>query len=86
MSFDTPLEPTPPPRPKRAPKRPTVQALLKAATAAGLKVAAIETNASGVKLIFADGAQKSPEDDGDALDRRMVEQMGVARMGVRVRR
>lgn len=69
----------------RRPKRPSVKAMIKAAKAAGLEIASIECSEDGVRLIC--GTQAASVDtDESQLDRRMTEQMGVARLGGRKRR
>jgi hypothetical protein len=69
----------------RRPKRPSIQAMIKAAKKAGLQISSIECDEDGVKLIC--GAQTSRADtDENELDRRMTEQMGVTRLGGRKRR
>ncbi|MEQ1818942.1 MAG: hypothetical protein ABL871_10050 [Terricaulis sp.] len=65
---------------RRAVKRPTVAALLKAARNAGLDISAIESTDSGVKLIVGIERGDSSGDDDASLDQRMTEQMGVARL------
>jgi hypothetical protein len=70
-------------RPRR--KRPSVASMLKAAKAAGLEIAAIEVDGSGFKLVCGKHARAGESDDLD-IDRRMTEQMGVARLGGRARR
>ena len=69
----------------RRPKRPSVKAMIKAAKAAGLEIASIECSEDGVRLIC--GTQTASVDtDESQLDRRMTEQMGIARLGGRKRR
>lgn len=67
-------------RGKRRPKRPSITAMIKAAKAAGLEISAIECDESGVKVVCGARVVAATCDD-DELDRRMTEQMGVARMG-----
>lgn len=71
---------------KRAAKRPTLSALIKAAHSAGLRITAIESGESGVRLLIGGQTSTAGDDEAADLDRLMVEQMGVARMGGRSRR
>ena len=70
----------------RAAKRPSVAALLKAAAAAGLKVVAIECSEEGVKVVVGVEHARQAADDGAVLDAIMSEQMGVPRLGGRIKR
>lgn len=70
-------------RPRR-PKRPSMHAMIKAAKAAGLVITSIECGDDGVKLVC--GARAAADGEENNIDRRMTEQMGVARMGGRSRR
>lgn len=70
---------------KRRPKRPSIQAMIKAAKKAGLEISSIECDGDGVRLVCGTRAS-SVETDERELDRRMTEQMGVARMGGHKRR
>jgi hypothetical protein len=70
---------------KRRRKRPSIRAMIKEAKAAGLEIAAIECDESGIKIVCASHAA-TPSADDDSMDQRMTEQMGVARLGGRARR
>lgn len=70
---------------RRRPRRPSMRAMIKAAKAAGLEITSIECNDDGVRLICGTASPAGSGDDNE-LDRRMTEQMGVARMGGRKRR
>ena len=69
---------------QRRPKRPSMHAMIKAAKAAGLVITSIECGDDGVKLVC--GAQAVGDGEENDMDRRMTEQMGVARLGGRSRR
>jgi hypothetical protein len=65
---------------KRRPKRPSIQAMIKAAKKAGLEISAIECGDDGVKLVCGQQPARVESEDGE-LDQRMTQQMGVARIG-----
>jgi hypothetical protein len=62
---------------KRRPKRPSIQAMIKAAKKAGLEISSIECDEDGVRLVCGARSTKADSDESE-LDRRMTEQMGVA--------
>ncbi len=73
---------------KRAAKRPSTIALIKAAQAAGLKVTAIETTECGIKLSFGEQSGVAGNDEAEATEfrRRAAANMGVECVGGRYRR